>query len=122
MLTQDFCDHLEYQISKALARSIHKDKRRFWCDGVLLPPSEQNNAVTHKSNIAEIATKAWIDEGKIKGQVLGQFLYDLKLKLGTEAIIKYNNGGNLKDCIPGYENDKWILLDTIKKRVEVELL
>ena len=37
MLDNEFCEFLEYEISKAFTNSTNKKVKHFWCDGVLLP-------------------------------------------------------------------------------------
>jgi hypothetical protein len=45
-------------------------------------------------------THVWIDEGKIKGQQRGQFIYDLTIGFGDKALDNYKDELDLKDCLP----------------------
>jgi hypothetical protein len=40
MLTQEVCDHFEIEITKALRASEDERLNGYWCDGVLLPSTE----------------------------------------------------------------------------------
>ncbi len=42
MLTQDFCNFLEYKLTEVFRNSSNNSLRSFWCDGVLLPNNEED--------------------------------------------------------------------------------
>lgn len=67
MFDEKFCLQLEYAISGALPKSLNIDWRRCWCDGVLLPDNEEDYLPEQILKTKEVVTKAWIDEGRIKG-------------------------------------------------------
>ena len=99
MLDEEFLGALEYAISKALSRSLEKEKRRCWCDGIELPEP----AASGRGN-KEIITQAWIDNGN------GQELYQMRIHLGDSSGI------------PEPNNDEWIDLDIPNKSIYVRLL
>ena len=122
MLTQDFCDFLEYQISGALRQSTDNDRRRFWCDGVLMPEMSKDNSTEQVKATKRILTQAWIDEGRIKGQELGQTSYNLTIRLNDKSLERFVNGLDLTDCVPDQEDDTWISMDVKEKDLEIRLL
>jgi hypothetical protein len=121
MFDQALCDHLEYAISGALGKSGELDSRRCWCDGVILP---EDPAAYSKELIASdklVVTKAWIDEGRIKNKVLGQFLYEMRLYFGNECLEKLHNNERLEHSVPTGDPDSWILFDWENKVIEIQL-
>jgi hypothetical protein len=110
MLTQDFFDFLEYHITKTLAKSENINKRRCWCDGIFVPENEAEYSIAIVKRTKQIVTKAWIDEGKIKNDTLGQFKYDLIIQFGEQSLQNYENETGLQKCVPSEHNDAWILL------------
>ncbi|XZF16047.1 hypothetical protein ACTHGU_07905 [Chitinophagaceae bacterium MMS25-I14] len=122
MLTQNLCLYLEYQITGALTHAADIDIRRCWCDGVLLPESEQDYSLSIVMQSHCIRTKAWIDEGRERHRERGQFLYDLTIWLGEKSLQQYQNGMELTACVPEADNDDWIILDRQHRTIEIQLL
>ncbi len=75
MLDQDFCTYLEYKISKAFANSTDQTIKHFWCDGVLLPASDNEISKKSVNDNREIIMKVFIG-------LDGQENYKLTLKFG----------------------------------------
>ena len=86
MFDEKFCLQLEYAISGALPKSHDIDWRRCWCDGVLLPDNEEDYLPEQILKTKEVVTNAWIDEGRIKGEERGQFLYDMRINFGDALL------------------------------------
>jgi hypothetical protein len=122
MLSQYFCDYLEYEISEALGNSEDKNTRRYWCDGVILPENEEEYAIKRVNDKRKVVTGAWIDEGRVNGKELGQFIYQLTIHFGRKSISNYVKGKDLRECVPSAETDEWIYLDTEKRIIEIRLL
>ena len=56
---KEFCEYLEYHLSRTLRSSVDMEIRKFWCDGIVIPDPRQ---LTKKNVNSErqIQTKAWI--------------------------------------------------------------
>ena len=115
MITQEFCDNLEYYICDILFQFEEVDIRRCWCDGVYLPENvlPVNGA---------IVTKAWIDEGKIKGGDKGQFLYGLTLHLGKVALEQCMGGKLNEDSLPQAIDEHNFYFNPEKREISIWLL
>src|SRR5262245_14825898 len=116
MLTQEFCDYLEYYLTATLAKSLDIDRRRCWCDGIFMH-DEKEYSSERVNKTKHILTRAWIDEGRIKGKQRGQFIYDLTIIFGDKALACYKDGGDLKECLPDQNIDDWVWLDREKRKV-----
>jgi hypothetical protein len=121
MFDEKFLGQLEYAITDALTKSKDIDWRRCWCDGVLLPDNNADYSSGQISKTKEIELKAWIDEGRIKGEQRGQFLYDMRLGFGEKSIDKLKTGDRLEDCIPNEGADEWIVLDREHRIINAKL-
>jgi hypothetical protein len=122
MLNQEFCNFLEYHITGTLTKSADLDRRRCWCDGILMPGFEKDYSVSKIKSTKQIITRAWIDEGRIKGKERGQFIYELTISFGDKSIQHYIKGLDLTECVPDKNNDDWIMLDREKRKIEIQLL
>jgi hypothetical protein len=122
MLTKDFLVFLEYEISEALGNSEDKNTRRCWCDGVILPENEEEYSIKRVNDKRKVVTGAWIDEGRVKGKEIGQYIYQLTIHFGRKSISNYVKGKELIKCVPSAETDEWIYLDTEEKIIEIRLL
>jgi hypothetical protein len=115
MLDQDFCEFLEYRITKALKETANEDVRGFWCDGVLLPTNERGHlALQHVKHHRKIVFKAFIGKD-------GQSEYELVVKIGNDALNRYTHNEDLKVCVPDIEDLSWFEIDTEKRRVWIQL-
>lgn len=120
MLTQDFCNYLEYEISDALAHSEDKNTRRCWCDGVILPENEEEYSIKRVNDKRKVITAAWIEKNA-KGKD-SQFLCELTIYFGRKSISNYVKGKDLKEWVPNTEADDWIYLDIENRIIEIQLL
>jgi len=112
MLDQDFCEFLEYKISKALQNSDNEEIKGFWCDGILLPSSKSNYSQKFVNENRQIILKAFIGKN-------GQTEYELTLKFGNKALSRYARNLDIKECIPNPDKIYWI--DTKQRKVLIEL-
>lgn len=122
ILPRSFCEYLEWQISGALGIAQDKSLRRYWCDGVSDPEWEDDYLPVHVSKSRQIIARAWIDEGRTKGQNATQQVYQLIIKLGPKSFEAYMQGGNLKKFVPAADNDKWVSIFPEAHLIEVQLL
>ena len=109
MLTDGFCERLEYKINDALKSYHGETLKGFWCDGVLLPDENSEYSKKAVNDNREIQLKAFI------GQT-GQDKYRLTLRLGSKALSKYSRGLDILDCIPNTSTN-WLDIDLAKKEV-----
>jgi hypothetical protein len=115
MLTQEFCNYLEYQVSATLYASTDPDKRGCWCDGILLPAYPEDYALQRINSTKQVITRAWMGKS-------GQDPYNLAIRFGKKAIRYYMRGNDLEECVPSTDNADWIALDERAKTAVVELL
>lgn len=121
MLTQAFCEYLEYQISRALANSADPVTSHFGCDGVLLPETEAAYSPRQVNNTRQVLTRAWIMDSN-KGAKRGDGLYQLVIHFGKKGVRYYMRGNDLKECVPSTDSDEWIVLDAENRALEIQLL
>lgn len=114
MLDRDFCDFLEYKISEALRKSRNESIIGFWCDGVLLPVTEDSYSKQSVNNKRQVLLKAFIRKD-------GQSEYELILSFGNKALSRYARDLDIKECIPDVDELRWFYLDVSKKRIEIQL-
>lgn len=114
MLNQDFCEFLEYEITKALSNSEAVLLMGFWCDGVLLPYSESEYSKNAVNDKRQIVMTAFV------GQT-GQDKYELILRFGRKALIRYERDLSLEECVPKAEDYNWLDVDPEKKKMVVQL-
>ncbi|WP_162268272.1 hypothetical protein [Hymenobacter sp. PAMC 26628] len=115
MFDQEFCNYLEYQISKSLSASADPNRRRHWCDGVSMPDLTEAYSLKQLNNTKQVITQAWFGQS-------GQELYRLIIKFGKKAIRYYMRGNDMQACVPPIDNDDWIRVDYENRTVTVELL
>lgn len=78
LLDHDFCETLEYKISKAL-ESINDEKiRGFWCDGILLSEPDKYYSQKFVQDNRQVQMRAFVGKD-------GQTAYDLTLKFGNKV-------------------------------------
>ena len=108
MIDADFCEQLEYALTRAWQQSDDPDVSGFWCDGVL---SGGDSLSRHD----ELICTAFAGKD-------GQERFELILKLGPEAQRLQARGLSLATSIPSTEVDDWIRVDTLRKAIRVSLL
>jgi hypothetical protein len=121
MITQGFCDYLEWHLTAPLEKSNDINLRRCWCDGVLMPDNKHDYSIETVMHTKKLITKAWIDEGRTKGRELGQRLYHLTIHFGTKSLKRYIQGQDFTDCIPSIEDEGWLMFDFENKEIEIQL-
>ena len=115
MLTQEFCDYLEYQISAALHASMDPDKRGCWCDGILLLEFPEDYTTQQVNSTKQVVTRAWMGKS-------GQDHYTLTIRFGKKAVRYYMRENTLEDCVPATDNADWIILNNGTLTAVIELL
>lgn len=114
MLDQNFCEFLEYEITKALSNSKDERLKGFWCDGVLLPNSENEFSKKVVSDKRQVVMTAFL------GQT-GQIKYELILRFGRKALSRYARDLNLEECVPNPEDNNWFDINTVNKKIVIQL-
>ena len=111
---KEFCEYLEYHLTRALGNSPDKEISKLWCDGVVMPDSLQLT----KKNVndkRQIRTKAWIGAD-------GQTEFELMVKFGDYSLRRYSKGTSLTECVPDCNSLDWVTLDEQEKLIELRLL
>ena len=111
MLDQDFCEFLEFKITRALNNHDDERLKGFWCDGVLLPGNENEYSKKWVNDKRQIVMTAFV------GQT-GQDKYELILRFGNKALSKYARGLNLEECVG---DGDWLDVDPVNKKIVVQL-
>lgn len=115
MLDQDFCDFLEYEISKAFANSTNNQIKYIWCDGVLLPPLESAYSRKFVNDNRQIVMEAF-------SGLSGQDKYELILKFGPMSLSRYARDLDITECVPDPANSNWLDIDIEKRKIWIQLL
>ena len=82
MLDQDFCNFLEYHLSRAFSYSPDDSIRSLWCDGILLPSNENEYSKKTINDKRQVELKAFIGKD-------GQGEYSMLMKFGRKSLSKY---------------------------------
>lgn len=114
MIDQDFCIFLEYHLSKCFEYSNDEHLKGFWCDGVTLPPNENDFSIKSINEKKQVFSTAFLGSN-------GQEEYCLLILFGTKSLSRYNRGLNLKDCVPDFEKNDWYIIDKRKKQITIQL-
>jgi hypothetical protein len=114
MLDNEFCEFLEYEISKAFASSSNDQVKHFWCDGVLLPTFENEYSKKFVNDNRQIVMTAFIG-------LSGQDKYELTLKFGNKALSKYARDLEISECVPDPKKDNWFDMDIERRRILIQL-
>ncbi len=114
MLDRNFCDFLEYEICKAFQHSDNSEIKGFWCDGVLLPLTDNTYPKQFINQNKYIVLKAFIGKN-------GQQEYELILKFGNKALRQLAKNIDIKDCVPNPDKPNWFNIDTKHYRIEIQL-
>jgi hypothetical protein len=109
----EFCEHLEYHLTRTFRNSGDEEMNKLWCDGVIVPDSRQLNKAT--VNIKRrIETKVWLGSD-------GQTQFELIIRFGDNSIKKYLEGESLVNCVPSDNSIDWLTLDLKEKNIELRL-
>ncbi len=114
MLNKNFCEFLEYEITKALSGSEDVRLKGYWCDGVLLPNSKSEYSKNVVNDKRQIVMTAFV--GKT-----GQDKYELTLRFGRKALSSYEKDANLEECVPKTKNNNWLNVDPERKKILLQL-
>jgi hypothetical protein len=115
MVTQEFCEVLEYRLTKALANSREPALQRYWCDGVLAPEWAEDYHPDYVAKSRRISLRAWMEGSQTKTDPLMQQLHPLHLILGSESLKSYLRGADLLPWIAAGIDPTTVLLDTTTK-------
>ena len=118
MIDENFLVHLEFAISNALQNADEKSRRSYWCDGILMPDSEDDYSQKKINDKRKITLRAVIPKEQYEEK---EYWYDLILKFGKYSLRRYAKGTRIEDCIPSTDNADWIELDIENKIIEVQL-
>jgi hypothetical protein len=113
MLDQNFCEFLEYEITKALSNSKDERIKGFWCDGVLLPDSESEYSKKSVNDKRQVVMTTFT------GQT-GQDKYELTLRFGKKALSRYSRDLSLEECVPNPEDNNWFEIDPTNKKMVLQ--
>jgi hypothetical protein len=109
----DFCNHLEYHLSRTFKQSSNPELISFWCDGIILP--EFSDALTKIIKTEKkIVTQAWLGNN-------GQDKYSMKIFFGECSMNNLNNGFSLIDCLPSELIFDWVMVDIENYKIEIQL-
>jgi hypothetical protein len=111
---EEFCDALEYRLTRFFAQSADSKLKGFWCDGVVLPPEDSKPVKGGVNDTLTILTKAWLGYD-------GQGEYEMTIRLGQCALRRYAEGVDLAACIPGEESLDWVTVNMDNKTIELQL-
>ena len=114
MLDQNFCEYLEFQITKAFSSLTDERLKSFWCDGVLLPDSENEYSKKSVNDKRQIVLTAFL------GQT-GQDKYELILRFGRKALSRYARDMRIEECVPNSEDNSWLEIDAVNKKMVIQL-
>ena len=114
MLSQDFCNFLEYHLTKAFACSPDNKIKGFWCDGVLLPWNENDYSKKTINDTREVLFKAFIGKS-------GQDEYSLLMKFGNKSLSRYARDLDIRDCLPKADESGWYEIDPEKNKIIIQL-
>ncbi len=111
---QNFCDHLEYHLTRAFLNAPRANKFEcIWCDGVNTPDERE---ISMEDFIAtrEISTRAWSGYS-------GQDIYKMTIKLGEKSWEKCLKGHSLIRCLPSDKSIDWVDLDIENRTIALQL-
>lgn len=97
--SQEFCELLEYRLTRALAESPVQALQRYWCDGVLEPEWAEDYQPAQVARTRRVVLRAWMEGGRTKTIPLTHQLHPLHLVLGPASLKAYVNGQDLRPWI-----------------------
>jgi len=110
---KEFCEILEYHLSKTLRNSSNQKLKFLWCDGIKLP-FDENQIHVNIIDSKQIVTNAYIG-------LNGQDNYEMIINFGACALDKYIHGSTLVDCLPNEESTDWLHIDLNQKTIRLQL-
>jgi hypothetical protein len=115
MIDKDFCDFLEYQLSKSLFNSSDKHLKAFWCDGIILPLNENEYSKKSINDNRQVLVSAYFGKD-------GQDEYSMLIRFGSRSLSRYARGLDIKECVPSIEENDWYIIDEENKTITIQLL
>ncbi len=111
---QDFCDYLEYHLTRAFLNAPRANKFEcVWCDG-MEAPCIRDTSMENFIETREIITRAW-------SGYCGQDIYKMIIRLGDKSWEKCMKGHSLIRCIPSDKSIDWVDLDIDNKSIILQL-
>ena len=114
MLDQNFCEFLEYEITKALSESTDERLKGFWCDGVLLPHNENEYSMKSVNDNRQVVMTVFTGR-------TGQDKYVLTIRFGRKALRRYARDLRLEECMPNTADNNCLEIDTVNKKIVIQL-
>ena len=114
MLDEEFCEFLEYELTKAFAQSTHEEIKKLWCDGIMLPTFEKEYSRKYVNDNRRVIMTGFIGKS-------GQDRYELTLQFGNKALSKYSKGLRIIECIPIDETKDWFEIDIERQKIMIKL-
>jgi hypothetical protein len=112
--SSDFCDHLEYHLTRAFLNAPRTNKFEcVWCDGVEVPDARDTSMENLIDN-REIVTRAW-------SGFSGQDIYKMTIRLGDKSWEKCLKGHSLIKCLPSDKSIDWVDLDIENRTIILQL-
>ena len=118
---EEFCTTLEYTLCSIFSNCKDEELKGFWCDGVSWAPYFNPEVNRDYLSIEKVKERQDIETSARMG-ISGQDEYEMKILLGENSLRKYLNSESLIDCIPSWENNDWVEIDTIECKIEINLL
>ena len=115
MLTQDFCNFLEHHLTKAFSFLSDPAIKSLWCDGVLLPNTENDYSRKSINDKREVQMKAFIGKD-------GQGEYTMSMKFGSRSLSRYARELDITDCVPNADENDWYEVDVKTNKIIIQLL
>ena len=115
MLTQDFLNFLEFQLSKAFSYSPDISVRSLWCDGILLPDNEIDYSKKAINDKREVQVRAYVGKD-------GQGEYSMLIRFGRKSLSKYARDLDIRDCVPEVEESDWYEIHPKTNKIIIQLL
>jgi hypothetical protein len=109
MLNQEFCENLEFALTKAFSTSSNPSLEGFWCDGILLSTNETDYSQKRINDTQKVCMFAFIGKD-------GQEKYELTLHFWEKSLSKYANNLDISSCIPTLNDSDWITIDVKLKK------
>ncbi len=114
MLDNKFCELLEYKLSMVFKNSADDKVENFWCDGILLPASENEYSKKFVNDNRQVAMTAFIG-------LTGQDKYELILKFGNKSLSRYARDLDISECLPNLEMNNYFGIDLENQRILMQL-
>ena len=115
MINEEFCNILEFKLSKAILNSTKEDIKGFWCDGVSMSKPENFYSRKYINDNRKTILTSYLGKG-------GQTDYLMTLIFGAKALSRYARNLDIIECIPSEVSDEWFKNDEQNKSIEVNLV